>query len=143
MWAFRLGGRGDMTEASTVWHYDRAVPQLPSPLVYRGVLYMVNDGGIMTALDPKTGQSLTQTRLRGAVDAYYASPVAADGKILVVSESGKVAVLKADGTLSVLAVNDLDDLCYATPAIADGRVYIRTRGMLYSFGLRYAGVEGR
>ena len=143
MWAFRLGGRGDMTEASTVWHYDRAVPQLPSPLVYRGVLYMVNDGGIMTALDPKTGQSLTQTRMRGAVDAYYASPVAADGKILVVSESGKVAVLKADGTLSVLAVNDLDDLCYATPAIADGRVYIRTRGMLYSFGLRHAGVEGR
>jgi outer membrane protein assembly factor BamB len=135
MWAFRLGGKGDMTEASTVWHYDRAVPQLPSPLLYRGVLYMVNDGGIMTALDPRSGKSLGQSRLRGAVDSYYASPVAGDGKILVVSESGKVVVVKADGSLSILAVNDLDDLCYATPAIADGRVYIRTRGMLYSFGL--------
>jgi outer membrane protein assembly factor BamB len=119
-----------------VWHYDRAVPQLPSPLMYRGVLYMVNDGGIMTALDPATGKPLTQSRLRGAVDHYYASPVAADGKILVVSESGKVVVLKADGSLAILAVNDLDDLCYATPAIADGRIYIRTRSMLYSFGLR-------
>jgi outer membrane protein assembly factor BamB len=138
MWAFKLGGKGDMTEASTVWHYDRAVPQLPSPLLYRGVLYMVNDGGVMTALDPATGKSLVQSRLRGAVDNYYASPVAADGKILVVSESGKVAVLKADGSLSILAVNDLDDLCYATPAIADGRVYIRTRSMLYSFGVRAA-----
>jgi outer membrane protein assembly factor BamB len=135
MWAFRLGGKGDMTAASTVWHYDRAVPQLPSPLMYRGVLYMVNDGGIMTALDPRSGKSLGQSRLRGAVDSYYASPVAGDGKILVVSESGKVVVVKADGSLSILAVNDLDDLCYATPAIADGRVYIRTRGMLYSFGL--------
>lgn len=136
MWAFRLGGRGDMTAANTVWHYDRSVPQLPSPLLYRGVLYMVNDGGIMTALDPATGRSLAQSRLRGAVDAYYASPVAADGKVLVVSESGKVAVLKADGALTMLAVNDLDDLCYATPAIADGRVYIRTRSALYAFGLR-------
>jgi outer membrane protein assembly factor BamB len=136
LWAFRLGGRGDITEASTVWHYDRAVPQLPSPVLYRGVLYLVNDGGIMTALDPMTGKPLAQTRLRGAVDAYYASPVAGDGKILVVSESGKVAVVKADGTLSVLVINDLDDLCYATPAIAGGRLYIRTRTMLYSFGLR-------
>ena len=135
-WAFRLGGRGDMTEASTVWHYDRAVPQLPSPVVYRGVLYMVNDGGVMTALDPATGKALAQTRLRGAVDNYYASPVAADGKIFVVSESGKVAVVKGDGSLSILAVNDLDDLCYATPAIADGRIYIRTRGMMYAFGSR-------
>jgi outer membrane protein assembly factor BamB len=118
-----------------VWHYDRSVPQLPSPLLYRGVLYMVNDGGIMTALDPATGRSLAQLRLRGAVDAYYASPVAADGKIVVVSETGTVAVLKADATLTMLAVNNLDDQCYATPAIADGRLYVRTRSMLYAFGL--------
>jgi outer membrane protein assembly factor BamB len=134
MWAYRLGGRGDMTEASTLWHYDRSVPQLPSPLLYNGVLYMVNDGGIMTALDPATGKALTQARTREAVDAYYASPVAADGKILIVSELGRVVVLKADGNLTVAAVNDLDDLCYATPAVADGRWYIRTQSALYAFG---------
>ena len=135
MWAFKLGGRGDMTTTNVLWHYDRAVPQLPSPLLYRGVLYMVNDGGIMTALDPKSGKALTQARMKGAVDSYYASPVAADGKILVVSESGTVVAVKADGALSVIAVSDLDDQAYATPAIADGRVYIRTRSTLYCFGL--------
>jgi outer membrane protein assembly factor BamB len=136
LWAFRLGGRGDMSDANTVWHYDRSVPQLPSPLLHHGVLYMVNDGGIMTALDPTSGAALKQSRLREAVDAYYASPVAADGKIFVVSETGKVVVLKADATLTVLTVNDLDDLCYATPAIAGGRLYIRTQSALYAFGSR-------
>jgi outer membrane protein assembly factor BamB len=123
-----------MTAANVLWHYNRAVPQLPSPLLYRGVLYMVNDGGIMTALDPRTGTALTQARLRGAVDSYYASPVAADGKVVVVSESGTVVVLKADATLTVLSVNELNDTAYATPAIADGHIYIRTRSALYCFG---------
>ena len=124
-----------MTARSVLWHYNRSVPQLPSSLLYRNVLYIVNDGGIMTALDPKTGAALAQARLRGAVDAYYASPVAADGKIIVVSESGTVVVIRADGTLAVLAVNVLDDLAYATPAIGDGRIYVRTRSALYCFGL--------
>lgn len=135
LWAYRLGGRGDMTEKSLLWHYNRAVPQLPSPLLYRNVLYMVNDGGIVTSLDPATGQSVTQRRLEGAMDNFYASPVAADGKIFMVSESGKVAVLKPDASLEVLAVSDLADLCYATPAIDGDRIYIRTRGTLYAFGL--------
>ena len=135
LWAFRLGGRGDMTAANTLWHYGRAVPQLPSPLLYRGLLYMVNDGGIMTALDPATGTVSAQARLRGAAEAFYASPVAADGKVFVVSEPGTVVVIKGDGHLSVLAVNELDDLAYATPAIADGHLYIRTRTTLYCFAL--------
>jgi outer membrane protein assembly factor BamB len=134
MWAFRLGGRGDMTRSSVVWHYGRSVPQLPSPLLYAGVLYMVNDGGIMTALDPKTGETLSQGRLRGGADSYYASPVAADGKVVVAGESGSVIVLKGDSSLTVLAVNELNDRIYATPAIADGRLYVRTRGALFCFG---------
>ena len=136
MWAFRLGGAGDVTETNSVWHQEKGVPQRPSPLLYRDVVYLVNDGGIVTAYDPATGRVLSQARLRDAVDAYYASPVAADGKIYLVSELGKVAVLAADGTLSVLAVNDLDDVSYATPAIAGGRLYVRTRSTLYCFGLR-------
>jgi len=136
MWAFRLGGAGDVTERNTVWHQERGVPQLPSPLLYRDILYLVNDGGIVTAYDPATGRVLSQARLRDAADSYYASPVAADGKIFLVSELGKVSVLAADGSLTLLAVNDLDDAAYATPAIADGRLYIRTRATLYCFGLR-------
>ena len=123
-----------MTEQNVVWTYHKRVPQLPSPLLYKDVLYMVNDGGIVTTLEPETGAIIAQGRLKGAVDNYYASPVAADGKIFMASELGKVAVLSPLGDLEVLAVNDLDDLIHATPAIADGRLYIRTRNTLYCFG---------
>jgi hypothetical protein len=135
MLAIRLGGRGDMTEASVRWKYHKAVPQLPSPIIYRDVLYMVNDGGIVTALSPSTGAEIGQGRLKGAIDHYYASPVAADGKIFMLSETGKVVVLPTGGSLEPVSVSDLGDDIYATPAISDGRIYLRTRGWLYCFGL--------
>jgi outer membrane protein assembly factor BamB len=134
MLAIRLGGRGDVTDTNVRWKYQKAVPQLPSPLVYRSVLYMVNDGGIVTALHPDTGAELGQGRLKGAIDHYYASPVAADGKIFMLSETGKVAVLPPGGRLEPIAVNDLGDDIYATPAISGGRIFLRTRGWLYCFG---------
>ena len=134
------GEAGDLTEHNTVWSYRRRVPQLPSPLLYGGVLYMVNDGGIVTALDPGTGEMLSQGRLTGAVDAYYASPVAADGKIYFVSELGLAAVVRPldpgekSPELDVVQVNPLGESVYATPAIAPSRLYIRTVEALYAFG---------
>ena len=135
MLAIRLGGRGDMTDANVRWKYHKAVPQLPSPPVYRGVVYMVNDGGIVTALKPDSGAEIGQGRLKGAIDHYYASPVAADGKVFMLSETGKAVVLPSDGSLEPVTVNDLGDDIYATPAISDGRIYVRTRGWLFCFGL--------
>jgi outer membrane protein assembly factor BamB len=134
--AFRVGGRGDRTATSLRWKYQRSVPQLPSPLLYRDVLYMINDGGVLTTLDPATGALRKQDRLRGAVDHYYASPVAADGKVYFVSQSGIVTVVKAGAEQEVLSVGELDDEVYATPAIADGRIYLRTRSALYCFGIK-------
>ncbi len=133
MFAIRLGGSGDMTARSFLWIYSRAVPQLPSPLLYEGLLYMINDGGIVTILNPDTGERLDQGRIPGAVDKFYASPVAGDGKIYMVSELGKVAVLKPGPKLDVLKISDLDDLAYGTPAISDGHIYLRTRETLYAF----------
>ena len=135
MFAIRLGGAGDMTEENFIWLYSRAVPQLPSPLLYRGLLYMVNDGGIVTILDPATGEQVDQGRLQDAVDNYYASPVAGGGKIYMVSELGMVSVIDPGPALDVVAASDLDDSVYATPAIADGRIYLRTGTTLYCFGL--------
>jgi outer membrane protein assembly factor BamB len=132
--AFRVGGSGDRTTTSLRWRYPRSVPQLPTTLVYEGVLYMINDGGILTTFDPATGEVKKQARLRGAVDSYYASPVAADGKVYIVSRSGIVAVLKAGPEQEVLSVGELDDEVYGTPAIAGGRIYVRTRSALYCFG---------
>jgi outer membrane protein assembly factor BamB len=135
MLAIRIGGRGDMTASNVRWKYHKSVPQLPSPLVYGNVLYMVNDGGIVTTLNPENGGEMGQGRLKGAIDRYYASPIAADGKIFMLSETGKIAVLAPGGTLEPTAVSDLKDDIYATPAISDGRMYVRTRGWLYCFGL--------
>lgn len=134
MLAIRLGGRGDVTTSHVAWKYHKSVPQLPSPLVYQNVLYMVNDGGIVTTLKPGTGEAIAQSRVDGAIDRFYASPVAADNKVFLATEKGKIAVLPTDGSLKPLAVNDLQDDIYATPAIADGRIYVRTRGTLYCFG---------
>ena len=95
---------------------------------------MVNDGGILTTLDAATGAVKKQARLRGAVDNYFASPVGGDGKVYIVSQSGVVAVLDAARDQEVLSTGELDDEVYATPAIAGGRIFIRTRGALYCFG---------
>ncbi len=132
--AIKLGGQGDQTATAIRWRYQRPVPQVPSTLLYKGVLYMVNDGGILISFDPATGNVIKQGRLQGAIDKYFASPVAADGKVFLVGQGGQVSVLKAAGEWEVIAVNELDDEVFATPAIADGRVYIRTRSALYSFG---------
>lgn len=132
--AIKLGGEGDQTASAIRWRYSKPVPQVPSTLLYKGVLYMINDSGILISFDPATGNVLKQGRLQGAIDKYFASPVAADDKVFLIGEGGAVSVLKAGGDWQVLKVNELDDETFATPAIADGRIYIRTRNTLYCFG---------
>jgi len=136
MLAIKLGGSGDMTATAVRWRYQRGIPQLPSPLLYQHALYMVNDaGGLVTVLNPESGALIVQGRLKVPSDRYYASPVAGDGKVYIASESGKVVVLPPGGSLDALAVNDLQDSIYATPALVDKRIYIRTVNSLYCFGL--------
>ncbi|HJT65118.1 MAG TPA: PQQ-binding-like beta-propeller repeat protein [Pyrinomonadaceae bacterium] len=132
--AIKMGGQGDQTATAIRWRYTKPVPQVPSTLLYKGVLYMINDSGILLSFDPATGNVIKQGRLHGAIDKYFSSPVAADDKVFLIGQGGQVSVLKAAGDWEVLAVNELDDECFATPAIADGRLYIRTRSALYAFG---------
>ena len=132
--AIKLGGRGDMTDTAVRWRYQKPVPQVPSTLLYQGVLFMVNDSGILTSFDPATGDVLKQGRLKGAIDKYFASPVGADGKVWLISQDGTVSVVSAKGEWDVLAVNTLGEEVFATPAIDAGRLYVRTRGTLYCFG---------
>ncbi len=125
--AYKIGG-------GLVWKFLRSIPQLPSPLVYQGVLYMINEGGVLTTLDPATGKLFKQARLRGEADKYYSSPVAADGKVYITSHTGKVSVLKAGAEQELLAVNDVEDEVLATPALVDGRVLIRTKEAVICYG---------
>jgi outer membrane protein assembly factor BamB len=130
--AVRLGGSGDVTDTHVLWRYEKSLPDVPAPLVYNNVVYLVKSGGIATTLDAPSGKVLKVARLSGALEDYYASPVGADGKVYLASEHGKVVVLKATGDWEILAVNDFDSGIYATPAIADGKIYLRTRDALYA-----------
>ena len=129
--AIPLGGTG---KVEPKWRVKRNLPYVPSALVYGGVLYMVKSGGIVTSMDPATGTVLKQGRATGALGEYFASPVAADGKIYAVNAEGKLAVLTAGAQWEVLQVNDLGDEVFATPAISGARLVVRTREWLYAFG---------
>ncbi len=132
--AIRLGGRGDVTQSHMLWRHQKSLPEVPSPVLYRGVLYLVRNGGIVTTLDPASGQVLKQGRLRDALEGYYASPVAGDGKVYMISDAGKAVVIEAGADWKVLRTNDLGEDVYATPAIGAGCLYIRTASRLYCFG---------
>jgi outer membrane protein assembly factor BamB len=96
-------------------------------------VYLLKEGGILTSLDAKSGEVLKQARLQGALGDYYSSPVAADGRIYVASEEGKIVVLKAGPQWEVLRINAMDDECKATPAIEANKMWVRTRSALYCF----------
>ncbi len=131
--AVQAGGSGDQTEKHLLWRYTKEYSEITSPLIYRGVLYVVKDGGIVTSLNPATGEAYKTGRSKDAIEKYFSSPVAADGKVYLLSNDGKVSVLKADPQWEVLAVNDLGEECQATPAISGKSIYVRTAKALYSF----------
>ena len=128
------GAKGDISASGLLWKYQRSIPQLPSVVSYKNVVYMVNDSGVLTTVDPATGKPLKVARIRGAADSYYASPVAVDDKVVFISRSGKITVLKAGPDQEQLWASELDDEVVATPAIADGKIYVRTKSALYCFG---------
>lgn len=120
-----------------LWRYDKGFAGvIPSPLLYEGVLYVIRNGGILTAFHPATGEVLKSGRVPGALGGYSASPVAAEGHVFLVSEEGKVTVLRAGRDWEVLAMNDLGEGAFATPALAGGRIYVRTDDALYCFASR-------
>ncbi|MFN7921802.1 MAG: PQQ-binding-like beta-propeller repeat protein [Bryobacteraceae bacterium] len=130
------GAKGDITESGFLWKNAKSLPNVPSPLIYRGVLYILKEGGVFTSMDPKTGAVLKQGRLQGALGGYYASPVASDGRIYLTSEEGAISVLQAGAQWEILAVNDMGEQAKATPALVDDKIYLRTFKALYCFGVR-------
>ena len=136
LFAIKPEGRGDLTAKAVLWRFYRNVPDVPMPLLYRGSLYIVQNGGILSALDPESGVVRKQGRLTGALGDYYASPVASNGTIYAANQEGKVAVINAAAEWELAGVNDLGEECFASPAIVDGDLYVRTGKSLYRFGVR-------
>jgi len=135
--AVKPGGRGDISETHVAWKYRKALPYVPSPLFYDGRLYLLRDGGLFSCLDPKTGEPFYAQERLGAAGSYYASPVAADGRIYVASLQGKVSVIKAGGAKpELLHQVDFGVRILATPALVGDKLYLRTATHLWAFGAK-------
>jgi hypothetical protein len=135
--AVRLERAREGVNLHQLWRYDKNFTGvIPSPLLYDKVLYVVRNGGILTSFDAETGTVLKTGRLTGAIGGYSASPVAAGGMLFLASEDGKVVVVRPAAEWSVEGVNDLGEGCYATPALSEGSIFLRTDEALYRFGVK-------
>jgi hypothetical protein len=133
--AIRPGGHGDVTSSHIAWRNAKQVPFCASPLVTAGIVFTVKDGGLLASLDTRDGKPLKKDRLPSGSGNYYSSPVTGDGKVYLLSDRGKLTVVSASQEWEELATSDFGEECYATPALVDGKIYLRTAGHLYCFGL--------
>lgn len=124
----RADGAGDVTGTHYNWKVEKAMPSKPSPLLVDGLIYTIQDQGVATCLEEKTGKEVWTARLGGN---YSASPVYGDGKLYFCSEEGKTTVVKPGRTYEMLAENTLPDGFMSSPAIAGKALFLRTRTALY------------
>jgi outer membrane protein assembly factor BamB len=129
--AIRPGGRGDVTATHVDWQMPAGASYVPSIVYYEGLLYMTNEVGVVTCADARTGERVWRHRLGGV---FFASPVAGDGKVYLVSETGETFVLRAGREPVVLAKNDLGERFIASPAISNGRLFLRSDTTLFAIG---------
>jgi len=133
--AIKLGQSGDLTGTPNVaWTYAKGTAYVPSPILYGDYLYLTTDRGILTAIDAKTGEVKYEGGRIPIPATFTASPVAFEGKILMTSEDGDTFIVKAGPQHEILGTNSVGEPVYASPAIADGRIFIRGEKNLYCIG---------
>lgn len=133
--AIRLGQNGDLTGTPNVpWTYAKGTAYVPSPILYGDYLYLTTDRGILTCLDARTGEVKYEGGRIPIPATFTASPVAFEGKILMTSEDGDTFMVKAGPKHEILGTNSVGEPVYASPAIADGRIFIRGEKNLYCIG---------
>ena len=133
--AIRLGAAGDLTDSPNVaWKHSKGTAYVPSPILYGDHLYLTTDRGILTCLNAKTGELVYEGGRIPIPATFTASPVAFDGKILLTSEDGDTFLIKAGPKHEILGSNSVGEPVYASPAMADGRIFIRGEKNLYAIG---------
>jgi outer membrane protein assembly factor BamB len=133
--AMRLGGSGELKEKTDIlWSYDKGTAYVPSGILYQGLLYLMNDKGILTCLDAKTGAIKYEGGRVPVPSTFMASPVAFDDKILLTSEDGDTFVIKAGAKHEVIGTNSIGEPVHSSPAIADEKIFIRGDQNLYCIG---------
>ena len=131
--AVRPGAKKNARKSHIIWEIQRGIPETPSILYCQGKLYLLRDGGWLTCLKASTGKELFRERI-GARGQYAASPIVAADKIVAASVRGIVTIIQVDDKLKILARNKFEERIFATPAVADNKIYLRTAGHLYAFG---------
>ena len=127
--------KGDATSNEhVVWSAPRTGGYMCTPLVYRGLVYIVRFNGVLVVFDAKSGAKKYETRLGGATSAFTASPVANDGRVYIASEDGQVFVVKAGPTYEQMAMNEMHAPVLASPAISEGRLLLRTGSQVVAIG---------
>ena len=135
--AIRLGGTGNLIDSpSIVWRYNKGTAYVPSPILYGKYLYLMTDTGLLTCLDAVTGERMYEGGRVPVPATFTASAVAFDDRILLTSEDGDTFVIKAGPAHEVLRTNSIGEPVYASPAIANGRIYIRGEHHLFAIGSR-------
>ena len=133
-YAFRLDGSGNITGSDDhiAWVYPKNTPDVPSPLIHDGLVYLCRENGNLMALDAESGDLIYEQRTTR--DRHRASPVYADGKIYLTARNGVVTVVQAGREYKKLAQNALDEPMTASPVPVNGRLYLRTFKALYAIG---------
>jgi outer membrane protein assembly factor BamB len=127
--AIRPDGHGDVTDSHVAWRQSRSMPSTPSPLLIGENLFIISDAGIASCLDAKTGKARWTHRIGGK---FSASPILAEGRVYVLSESGETTIFRATPERYVeVARNTLDEQALASPVVIDHGLLIRTAGALY------------
>ncbi len=133
--AVRLDGVEAGSDAERVaWTYNKGMGYVPSNLSYDGYVYLLSDNGILTCLDANTGEVVYEGGRMPVAQRFFASPVAFEGKFMLAGADGEVFVIKAGPEFEVLATNTLGEPIFATPAISNGRIYIRSEHNLWAIG---------
>ncbi len=122
--AYRAGGEGDVTQSHRAWVFSKFSPDCPTPVIHEGLLFCIRDDGMASCVDLKTGETHWQERL--FTENVKVSPVAADGRIYFTSGQANCVVVKAAAKFEVLARNEWNEETLSTPALSDGRIYLRT-----------------
>lgn len=128
------GARGDITGAAKhqVWHLERGTPDVPSPLVHDGLVYLSDEDGKLACVDAKTGETLYAERVHAST--HRGSPVYADGKVFLMATDGTVSVVRAGRKYELLAENSVDERVAASLAVSGGTLYLRSYEALYAIG---------
>ena len=129
--AIRTGGKGNVTETHIVWESPDDVSKIPSMLYLKPFLYFVTDTGVAKCLRAATGEEVWRNRLEGK---HSASPIWVDGRIYFISDKGKTTVIRAANKFKVLAENQLNEKCIASPAVSQKQIFIRSESNIFCIG---------